>query len=73
MRLLQRNKYGQFILTDDRHDNILPYAILSHTWGEDQEEVTFKDLMEGQRKAKAGYEKLIFSVDQAARDGLQYF
>jgi len=28
------------------------YAILSHTWGTDNEEVTFKDILKGKGKSK---------------------
>lgn len=72
MRLLQVDENSELSLTDDLIDNIPPYAILSHTWGQDYEEVDFKDLTTGPRKSKAGYKKLRFCVEQAARDGLQY-
>ncbi|KAF4631216.1 hypothetical protein G7Y89_g6929 [Cudoniella acicularis] len=72
MRLLQVDENGEFSLTDDLI-NIPPYAILSHTWGEDHEEVNFKDLTIGPRKTKSGYRKLRFCAQQAARDGLQHF
>jgi hypothetical protein len=55
-------------------DNAIPrYAILSHTWGPDAEEVTFADLAEGGGKHKSGYNKIRFCGDQAQQDGLQYF
>ena len=73
MRLLQVDENGEFSLTDDLINNIPPYAILSHTWGEDHEEVDFKDLTIGPRKIKAGYKKLRFCAEQALHDGLQYF
>jgi hypothetical protein len=73
MRLLELKDNGKFSLTDDIVIDIPPYAILSHTWGRDNEEVTFKDLMEGSGKAKSGYRKLQFCREKAARDGLQYF
>ena len=73
MRLLELNKDGQFSLTKDIVNNELPYAILSHTWGIDDDEVSFKDLTEGSENTKAGYRKLRFCGEQAARDGLQYF
>jgi len=50
-----------------------PYAILSHTWGQPNEEVTFEDMVEGCGLGKAGYEKIKFCDEQAAKDGLQYF
>jgi hypothetical protein len=73
MRLLQVEADGEFSLTDDLINSIPPYAILSHTWGEDHEEVNFKDLTIGPRKTKSGYKKLRFCAEQAARDGLQHF
>ena len=33
-------------------DDIPQYAILSHTWGADHEEVTFKDIYKGQGKGR---------------------
>jgi hypothetical protein len=71
MRLLKL-KDGEFSLVEFVGDNIPRYAILSHTWGADDEEVTFKDLVEGTGKDKAGYEKIRFCGKQAANDGLQY-
>ena len=73
MRLLQVDENGEFSLTDDIINNIPPYAILSHTWGEDHEEVNFKDLVIGPRKTKSGYKKLRFCAEQTARDRLQHF
>lgn len=71
MRLLQRKDNGEFSLTDDIVNNIPAYAILSHTWGDD--EVTYKDLISDSGKTKVGYKKLLFCGKQAARDGLQYY
>jgi hypothetical protein len=51
-------------------EDIPEYAILSHTWGADSEEVTFKDLMDGTRSNKAGYDKIWFCGERARRDGL---
>jgi hypothetical protein len=73
MRLLERNNSSEFSLTQDFGDDIPRYAILSHTWGADTEEVTFRDLMDGTGKSKAGYNKIQFCGEQARRDGLQYF
>jgi len=72
MRLLERNSSGEFGLTEDLVGDIPGYAILSHTWGADTEEVTFQDLMDGTGKSKAGYNKIRFCGEQAKRDGLQY-
>lgn len=74
MRLLKRESNGSFSLTHQLHDNkIPPYAILSHTWGDDDQEVIFDDIHERTGQDKQGYEKLKFCADQAARDGLEYF
>jgi hypothetical protein len=73
MRLLELREHGEFSLTNDLIDNIPLYAILSHTWGNDDEEVTFMDLVKSSGTTKAGYRKIQFCAEQAARDGLQYF
>jgi hypothetical protein len=75
MRLLKRNDDGDFVLTNDMvgKDTVAPYAILSHTWGADAEEVTFADLTSGAGKAKLSYEKIRFCGKQARQDGLQHF
>jgi hypothetical protein len=74
MHLLERTSAGELSLTKDFvHDNIPEYAILSHTWGADTEEVTFRDLVDDTGKSKAGYGKIRFCGEQAKRDSLQYF
>ena len=62
MRLLKRNNTGGFGLTNDLvSDDAIPrYAILSHTWGTDTEEVSFKDMMDGIGMRKPGYDKIWF-------------
>jgi hypothetical protein len=71
MRLLQYNNDGDLSLTEFFGSEIPKYAILSHRWG--AEEVTFKDLIDGTSKSKAGYGKIQFCGEQAERNGLQYF
>jgi Heterokaryon incompatibility protein (HET) len=72
MRLIKDEGHGELSL--EQHDENIPhYAILSHTWGADGEEVTFKDLIKGTGKNKAGYNKIEFCRNQAASDGLQFF
>jgi hypothetical protein len=74
MRLLERNNAGDFSLTKDfLGDDVPRYAILSHTWEADTEEVTLEDLMNGTGKGKTGYDKIRFCGEQARRDDLQYF
>ena len=70
MRLLKLEANGEFSLTNDITYPTTPYAILSHTWGEDDEEVTFEDLKDGSGKTKNGYKKLSFCGQQAARNSL---
>src|ERR1700761_785401 len=71
MRLLQTQKDGSVNFTQDLIDNIPPYAILSHTWGD--EEVTYDDFIAGAGNQKAGYDKIEFCKQKAASDGLNYF
>jgi ankyrin repeat protein len=75
MRLLRLEDDSFSLVEYLGSDKIPPYAILSHTWGSDHEEVTFGDLTEHDitAKAKAGYRKLTFCASQAARDELRYF
>jgi hypothetical protein len=75
MRLLECNSAGEFSLTKDfvGDDEIPPYAILSHTWGADTEEVTFEDLANGTGMGKLGYIKIRFCGNQATRDNLRHF
>ena len=75
MRFLQCSEAGEFTLTNDFADDepVPPYAILSHMWGQDEEEVTFDDIINGTRKDKLGYEKIRFCGEQARHDGLRYF
>jgi hypothetical protein len=73
MRLLRLKDGGKFSLVEFVDDDIPRYAILSHTWGPDDEEVTYKDLVDGTGTSKAGYNKIRFCGKQAANDSLQYF
>jgi hypothetical protein len=73
MRLLKGDNNGKFSLVTDFGDNLPRYAILSHTWGAESEEVTFSDLENGTGESKAGYNKIRFCGEQAKIDGLQYF
>ncbi|OAG06512.1 HET-domain-containing protein [Paraphaeosphaeria sporulosa] len=73
MRLLQYSERGELSIHSFDDDAIPPYAILSHTWGSDKDEVTFADLKTGDGSTKPGYEKIVFCGKQAQHDGLQYF
>jgi Heterokaryon incompatibility protein (HET) len=73
MRLLKVNPDGSFSLTSVIGNKIPRYAILSHTWEADNQEVAFRDLVDGLRESKAGYRKIRFCGEQANLDGIQYF
>jgi hypothetical protein len=73
MRLLSTNPDGSFSPTRFTDHNIPSYAIFSHTWEADDQELTFQDVMNGFGRNKAGYRKIQFCGDQAKKDGLQYF
>jgi hypothetical protein len=79
MRLLYTASDGKLRWAKDiiRSEDIPPYAILSHTWGE--QEVIFNDLKnldnvkDVDAKKEAGWNKIRFCAQQAERDGLDYF
>lgn len=75
MRLLQcRSTGGDPLLKSVSDDKAIPpYAILSHTWGADGDEVTFNDLRSGAAAHKPGHEKIRFCDAQARKHGLEYF
>jgi hypothetical protein len=73
MRLLECLVDGNIGLTEDlTGDTIPPYAILSHTWGSDADEVTYRDLIDGTGGDKPGYKKIQFCTKQARHDDLGY-
>jgi hypothetical protein len=73
MRLIEIKGSGELSLTKNFTGDIPRYAILSHTWGGDDDEVTFADFITGVGVNKAGYRKIEFCRKQAVKDGLQYF
>ncbi|KAF3026493.1 hypothetical protein E8E14_013304 [Neopestalotiopsis sp. 37M] len=73
MRLLQLDANEGLTFTRNLTRDIPPYAILSHTWGAEDEEVTFQDVLQNGGKSKPGYEKILFCGRQAKRDGLDHF
>lgn len=53
------------------HRSAPPYAILSHTWGDD--EVSFEAIQDLEAAEKlAGFRKIKYTCDQASLDGLDY-
>jgi hypothetical protein len=73
MHLLKYNEDGDLTITSFDNSKPPPYAILSHTWAADNEEVTYADLNKGTGKAKPGYKKISFCGEQALQDNLHYF
>ncbi|CAN9174533.1 unnamed protein product [Alternaria alternata] len=73
MHLLQVRDAETFSLVERFDDEVPEYAILSHTWGHSDDEVTYQDLQNNTAVGKKGYDKLLFCRNQARRDGLQYF
>ena len=73
MRLLKFDDEGELSLTEHHQGDIPPYAILSHTWADDKDEVHFDDLQNGCYKSKAGYSKIRFCGEQAQKDKLDWF
>ncbi len=70
MRLL--NASTQPLQFETFYYDIPPYAILSHTWGAEDEEAAFQDLQGGTGRHKPGYQKIKACCEQTIRDGLRY-
>ncbi|KAF2491081.1 hypothetical protein BU16DRAFT_595816, partial [Lophium mytilinum] len=60
-----------FSLTWFKFGDIPPYAILSHTWVDDNE-FTFEEMTTRTGRNRDGYKKIQFCGDQAKKDGLEY-
>lgn len=73
MHLLHILDDGSFSLVEFTGQDIPPYAILSHTWGADNQEVTYQDMMQRTGLGKLGFDKICACARQAAADGLAYF
>jgi Heterokaryon incompatibility protein (HET) len=54
------------------YGDVPPYAILSHTWGQQDEEATFQDLRAGTGADKPEYAKIKACCTQAIQDGFDY-
>ncbi|KAJ8113745.1 hypothetical protein OPT61_g4195 [Boeremia exigua] len=73
MRLIQVSADGSFSLARYESTSIPPYAILSHTWAKDEDEVTYEDMQNKTGQEKTGYAKMLFCADRVAENGLQHF
>ncbi|RYP13745.1 hypothetical protein DL767_010590 [Monosporascus sp. MG133] len=67
MRLLNTD---DFEINEVPYDQIPEYAILSHTWGDD--EYTFQDAKEGVGRNKEGFKKVKQCCYRAKADGFKY-
>jgi hypothetical protein len=58
---------------EEFHNNIPPYTILSHTWGDGNDELTFRDIEDG-KVDKPGLASVKFRgcCEQAKKDSLGY-
>jgi hypothetical protein len=72
MRLLQIKDGGELSLVECL-GTVPPYAILSHTWGPNSDEVSYQDMMNGTATNKPAYRKFTFCIEQATQDNLTYF
>ncbi|PWY73415.1 HET-domain-containing protein, partial [Aspergillus eucalypticola CBS 122712] len=72
MRLINVQTYR---LEEFSEEQLPPYAILSHTWGSDQDEVSFRDITKrSTERASANHWPIKFEgcCEQAAKDDLEY-
>lgn len=76
MRLLPTSfpaeREGELRLEEFFGDRIPPYAILSHTWAEAQQEIQFGDVQHGSYQHKSGVAKVCGALKQARDDGHKY-
>ena len=68
MRLLNSLTREPTLFLSD--DEIPPYAILSHTW--EDEEVSLQDISHQEAKLKKGYNKIKYACDQALGDNIAW-
>ena len=69
MRLLKIGSRRELSLTKDIVDNIPLYAILSHTWGADHDEVTFDDLEKDSARARLAMQNFSSVGNKLGRTG----
>ncbi|KAI0410869.1 hypothetical protein F5X98DRAFT_358642 [Xylaria grammica] len=75
MRLIfarRKGRYERYEMHEFFGYDTPKYAILSHTWGE--EEVSFQDMqhLNKRTKKKQGFKKIVYTCDQAEHDGLSW-
>lgn len=70
MRLLRTTESEGRFETAEFYDEIPPYAILSHTWAE--EEVSFHDMQQGRGMTMKGYAKIRRCCEVAKANGIDW-
>ncbi|QIW96347.1 hypothetical protein AMS68_001865 [Peltaster fructicola] len=71
MHLLEQAIDGRLTFFETEEEDFdTPYAILSHTWGRPEEEVTYQDVISGKAQEKPAYAKITFLLEQAKKDKL---
>lgn len=61
------------ITLSQQHDDDVRYAILSHQWGNENEEVSFADVQDTDvARRKQGYRKIELCCEQARKDGYKF-
>lgn len=73
MRLLHIQADESFTFVEFIGAEVPPYAILSHCWGPNGTEVTYKDMIDGTGSSKLGYSKLRSCAKQTIAHNLSYF
>lgn len=73
MRLIKASSIDQptgLQLVDFTPESVPPYAILSHTWGDN--EVVYADIVSGAHEDKPAFQKVRYSCIQTVADGFQW-
>ena len=70
MRLL-RSRELTFVEIEGECD--LPYAILSHVWFQNGQEITYEEMKSGTGREKTGYDKIVQCGKIAASNGYDFF
>jgi len=68
MRLINANTFELHAFPSD--ESSPPFAILSHTWGD--QECTLRDMEDPQVQSRAGFVKIRYCCEQALEDGLEW-
>ena len=66
---------GKLTLAQNISEGAVDYAILSHTWGNEKDEVIFADVAQAsldKAQSKVGFQKIKFCVERAEKAGFNY-